>query len=67
MNCDVCGKDMFDSNMGETVTGCSISLFENKISPHKEIQRIQDMFGRIKFDVCTCCFLKSLGIKEIKK
>jgi hypothetical protein len=37
------------------------------LSKHREIQRVVKTFGKLAFDVCYVCYLKSLGVKPKRK
>lgn len=61
--CDICGNNMYDSNTGTTATSIEVNINGD----HCEIQRVKDMFGKTKFTICCCCWLKSLGVKPINE
>lgn len=61
--CDVCGINMTDK--GCTVIGMNITIQFDALSDHKEIQRLENTFGKTNFKICYVCWLKSLGVKEL--
>ena len=68
--CDVCGHDMYDPKANYTVTAVRVSIqiaYQDPLSKHREIQRVVKTFGKLAFDVCYVCYLKSLGVKPKRK
>jgi len=64
--CDVCGNNLRDDELDSNFIGIEISLkYPATERPHKELRRIEKTFGRLKFDICYVCWLKSLGIKPL--
>ena len=59
LNCDACGED-FDSSI--TGSHLSLKIQESGIT-HDEAQKVLDMFGKMEFNTCWCCLIKSNGIK----
>jgi hypothetical protein len=59
--CDVCSFDLTDDS-GYATIGKVVQLSSS--APEK--QRAINMFGKDKFNICYCCYLKSLGIKQPK-
>ena len=60
MNCDACGENMTDED--GNWPGKSIAL----LGAHPAKERVEEVFGKNKFDICYVCVLKSLGVKEKK-
>jgi hypothetical protein len=56
--CDVCGKPMYD-DVGHEEIAVSVN-----ISDHPEADRLLEVFGKQRFNVCFVCFLRALGVKE---
>lgn len=62
MKCDACGKDLSNED-GENWPGKSIAL----LGAHPARKRVEEVFGKNKFDICYVCVLKSLGVKVKNK
>lgn len=68
--CDVCG-DCLTVELPEqptigfvkTLIGIILTPYNNNTPEHPEIGKVRKMFGRDRFYVCYCCWLKSLGVK----
>lgn len=60
--CDVCNFDLTD-DAGYATVGKTVQL-SNSV-PEK--QRAIKAFGKNKFNICYVCYLKSLGLKEVKE
>lgn len=61
IKCDSCGMEL-TNDKGQTTIGISISLTDNT-NTNLEVRRVKDNFGKLKFNICYCCWLKSLGVK----
>ena len=57
MNCDVCGESITDED--GNWPGKSIAL----LGAHPARKKVEEIFGKNKFDICYVCILKSLGVK----
>lgn len=57
--CAACGTPLTDS-AGFTVAAMFISIEGD----HPETRRVENHFGKTRFQICYVCFLKSLGVKE---
>ncbi len=62
MYCTVCDVELTDTN-GSSVIGISM----NFCGDHIETKRAKRIFGKTEFNVCHICWLKSLGVKTIRK
>lgn len=60
MDCDVCGQDL----RGEEgiVIGKKVYL----LGANPARKRVEEVFGKNKFNICYVCLLKSLGVKEVE-
>jgi hypothetical protein len=58
--CDVCGRPMYDDNGRECI---AVAI---GVSDHPEADRVKEVFGKQAFNVCFVCFLRALGVKELK-
>lgn len=61
MFCDVCKQDLRDEN-GHLVVGMQISL----LGANPARKRVEELFGKNKFNICHVCLLKSLGVKKLR-
>ncbi len=59
--CDVCGYNVKDDG------GFANAAVVLRLLGHPEKERVKEIFGKIKFKICHVCYLKSLGIKPLKK
>lgn len=57
--CDVCGEPIPSIGGQTPVAGTYVSA----MGP--EGARVQKMFGKIEFNICLCCTLKSMGVKPV--
>ncbi len=60
-SCDVCGRPMYDDE-GRECIAVNIAVYE-----HSEADRVKEVFGKQSFRICFVCFLRALGVKELKK
>jgi hypothetical protein len=65
--CSVCGDSLYEENLKETIIGLNIRLILRDKILHKEFEKVKDMFGTTEFNICYCCWLKSLGVKPLEK
>ena len=68
--CDVCGDCLTvelpeQPTMGfvKTMIGITLTPYSNNKPEHPEISKVRKEFGRTNFDICYCCWLRSLGFK----
>ena len=61
--CDVCGDNLYDVTTTSTLIGCEVELQDNGVYKHSEYNKVMKMFGKNKFSICFCCYLKALGLK----
>lgn len=59
--CDVCGRSMRDDE-GRECIALNIAVYD-----HPEADRVKEVFGKQSFHVCFVCFLRALGVKELKE
>lgn len=62
--CDVCSHEMWDTESQTNLIGTVMKLTISDNVSHPEVQRVKDLFGKLEFNVCFVCWLKSLGVKE---
>ena len=60
IKCDVCGFDM-TGDEGKSEVALMIQVHEGAI----EYARFKEMFGVESVCICSCCWVKSLGVKPI--
>ncbi len=61
IECDVCGYSVKDSG------GLANAAIVVRLLGHPEKERVMEVFGKTKFKICNVCYLKSLGVKPLKK
>ena len=66
--CDACGRQLYDPVSDSTIVALHISVAapENSVR-HFEQQKLIDEFGKSAFNICFYCWVKSLGVKPIKR
>lgn len=62
MKCDSCGYDMTNEDGGSLIC---VSVQVGEKCPERP--RIKRVFGKSDFNICYFCYIKSLGVKRIKK
>lgn len=63
--CDACGHSLTDEN-GASVIGIHLEL-KGDFAEHPEATRVRELFGKLEFDTCYVCWLRSLGVPETKQ
>lgn len=67
--CDICGHNMRNLKTGITIVGFRFGISFNPEDDVDtgEIQRIEDTFGKLSFNICLVCLLKAYGIKTLEE